>query len=172
MNLRAVWLMVGALGGLVACGSTNGDPQHEPVQPEVIIGVPAGDDELGFEPLEQDSILELGTFSQGGTHVVLAIRAIGLGNAAFVVVTVENLNTGAEIETATPESGPRPLICRDENTCDLVPLYVMMAGLTEPDEDKEGLPVELTAKVRNEADERAHSKLSAVLSTRALPEDY
>jgi hypothetical protein len=157
---------------LAACGSGGGEPGHEPLEPEVIIGVPAGDNQLGFEALEEDAILELGTFSQGGTHVNLAIRAIALGRDCFVSVTVENLNTGAEIEQATPDSGPRPLLCRDENTCDLVPFYVMLGGLTEPDEDKEGLPVELTARVRNEAGDSARRKQTAFLSTRALPDDY
>lgn len=171
MTTRVSSLMVSALC-LTACGSGGGGAASEPVEPEVVIGVPAGEDQLGFEALEEDAILELGTFSQGGTHVTLAIRAIGLGRDCFVSVRVENLDTGAEIEEATPDSGPRPLLCRDENTCDLVPFYVMMGGLTEPDEEKDGLPVRLTARVRNEAGESARKRLNASLSTRALPDDY
>jgi hypothetical protein len=52
-----------------------------------------------------------------------------------------------------------------------VPFYVMMGGITEPDEDRDGLPVEVTARVRNEAGDSARGSVSAFLSTRALPDD-
>jgi hypothetical protein len=34
--------------------------------------------------------------------------------------------------------------------CDLIPLHVLTGGLADPD-DKDGLPVRVTATVRNEA---------------------
>ncbi len=161
-----------ALFWLAACSSPNSQaPAPEPIEPSVVVGVPAGEDQLGFAALDEGSVLELETFGQGGTHVTLAIRAIGLGQECYVTVGIENLNTGAEIEEATPSSGPRPLLCREPPACDLVPFYVMMGGLTQPDEARDGLPIEVTARVRNEAGDGARGSVSAFLSTRALPDE-
>lgn len=135
---------------------------------EVVIGVPGGEDDLEFIPLQPGDEVQLQTFGQGGTHAIVAVRCIGFGSSAFVEVTIENLETGAVVVAKTPQTRPRPLICREENVCDLLPFLVMTSGLTEADEDKNGLRVEIRAEVRNEAGLTGTGSQQAVLRTDEL----
>src|SRR5262245_4562154 len=63
----------------------SGKPE---VRLAVEIGKPDPSGNLDFVPLADGDDIALGTFGQGGTHAVLAVRAIGFGNKAFVDVTL------------------------------------------------------------------------------------
>lgn len=142
-------------------------PEPPPGAPAVEIGLSAGVGGLEFAPLVSGGPVPLFTFGQGGTHVLLAVRCTGLGDAAFVRVDVTNLRTGVQV-TSTPTMAPQLLICRDEQVCDLLPLLVMMGGLTAPGEEREGLPVRLQVEAHNVAGDRARSEREAVLSAATL----
>lgn len=146
-------------------GKPSGGPNEPPLQPEVVVGVPTGKDALDFAPLSEGDQIQLETFFQGGTHMSLAIRCIALGKSAFVSVRVENLKTGADVEVQTPSTNPRPLLCRDEHTCDLLPFIVTTSGLVEPDEDLNGLKVEIKADIENAAGIRAQGSEQVELRT-------
>jgi hypothetical protein len=133
----------------------------------VELGVPGGQDGLEFLPLEDGGELRLQTFGQGGTHLIIAVRSIGFGNRAFVSALLRNLTSGAEVEEPAP-ARPQLLYCTDGVTCDLVPYLVHASGLTETDEEKDGLRVELTAQVQTEAGASARSSREVVLSTADL----
>jgi hypothetical protein len=135
----------------------------------VELGVPAGDDGLSFVPLDDGAEVRLQTFGQGGTHISVGVRCTGCGKRVFVSAEVRNLATG--IVVAEPEPArPQLLYCADgeDDTCELVPYLVHTSGLTEIDQEKDGLRVSLTAKVRTEAGERAESSREIVLSTADL----
>lgn len=144
-----------------ACLETNG-PAPEGLGVE--IGVPDEVTGLEFVPLEQGGAVPLESFGQGGTHASLAVRCVGFGNRAFVDVTIENLNTGETVMTQ-PASRPPLLLCRAEDTCDLIPLHVLTGGLADPDE-KEGLPIRITAVVHNEDGLMASASAEGVLTRR------
>lgn len=150
-----------------SCSSSGApeQPKDTPLEPEVLVGVPGGQDELDFEKLEEGDPVELETFGQGGTHISLAIRCISLGTSAFVRVSVENLDSGAQVQASTSSTNPRPLICRDETTCDLLPFLVMMSGITEPGEEIDGLLVEVLAEVQSPAGDSASG--SQIIELRA-----
>ena len=133
-----------ALLGSAACYGGGGGAEV----PLVEIGTP--NDALEFLPLEPGGDVPLETFGQGGTHMRIAIRSNGFGKRAFVDVEVENMETGEMVMTP-PASRPPLLLCRDEAefTCDLIPLFVLTGGLADP-EDKDGLHVEIRARVHNE----------------------
>ena len=133
----------------------------------VEIGLPGGDDGLAFMPLAPGGELRLQTFGQGGTHVLLGIRCIGFGNRAFVTISIRNLETNA-LAVTNPPARPQLLFCHDAVTCDLVPLLATTSGLTELGAERDGLRVEVSASVRNEAGIEAESSLEAVLSTADL----
>jgi hypothetical protein len=137
--------------------------------PWVDIGLSAGVGGLDFEPLELGGQVPLATFGQGGTHALLAVRCSGFGDAAFVNVDITNLNTGVQV-SSTPTSSPQLLLCRDELLCDLVPLLVMMGGLTAPGEEREGLPIRVEVEAHNVAGTRAEVEREAILSARSLSE--
>jgi hypothetical protein len=126
-----------------------------PLDAEVLVGVPGGEDDLEFVALEPGDRVQLETFFQGGTHVNLAIRCLGLGNRAFINVLAENLATGATVEARTSSANPRPLLCRDAHTCDLIPFLVMMSGITATNEELSGLLVEITAEAKGVSGEIA-----------------
>lgn len=73
-----------ALGGC----SAEADPGTE-APASVDVGLPGGADGLEFVPLVPGASVPLQTFGQGGTHALLAVRTLGLGNRAFVGVSIE-----------------------------------------------------------------------------------
>ncbi len=142
------------------CLESSGPQQ----QVEVEIGVPDDVTGLEFVPLDEGGDIPLESFGQGGTHASLAVRCIGFGNRAFVDVTLENLETGETAMTA-PASRPQLLLCRDEETCDLIPLHVLTGGLAPPDE-KDGLAIGVTAEVRTEDGLVGTAEIEGVLRRR------
>lgn len=146
---------------MFACSGSGGD------EPWVDIGLSAGEGGLGFDPLEPGGQVPLLTFGQGGTHALLAIRCGGLGSRAFVNVTITNLQTGVQVQS-TPSASPQLLICREPEVCDLVPFLVMTGGLSEPGEQRDGLPIRIEAEAHNVGGARAREEREAVLSTRDL----
>lgn len=146
-------------------GAAGAGPELEK---SVELGVPAGSAELDFAPLDNGAELRLQTFGQGGTHVLVGVRCTGFGNRAFVSATLRNLTSDVEIEEPEP-ARPQLLYCAEEDgVCDLVPYLVHASGLTETDEDRHGLHVELTARVRDEQGGEAETTREVVLSTADL----
>jgi hypothetical protein len=145
-------------------GAAGAGPELEK---SVELGVPTGSAELDFAPLDDGDELRLQTFGQGGTHVLVGVRCTGFGNRAFVSATLRNLNSGVEIEEPEP-ARPQLLYCAEGDACDLVPYLVHASGLTETDEEKHGLPVSLTARVRDEQGVEAETTRKVVLSTADL----
>ena len=133
---------------------------------EVLLGVPGGPDGLDFAPLEEGAELRLQTFGQGGTHVLLGVRCIDFGNRVFVSLRVRNSNTGTELVAPAPVR-PQLLAC-EGNVCDLVPLTLMMGGLTQNDAERDGLPIEITAEAHNVLGRAGQASRHAVLSTADL----
>lgn len=138
-------------------------------EPSVDIGVPAGNDGLAFESLPPGGELRLQTFGQGGTHVMIGVRTTGFGTRAFVATTLANLETGAEVTSPAPVR-PQLFICDDAGICELVPLLVMTAGLTETGTERGGVHIEVRAAVHDDEDEsvEASATREAVLSTEDL----
>jgi hypothetical protein len=132
----------------------------------VELGVPGGSDGLSFTPLEAGSEVRLETFGQGATHISLGIRCIGFGARAFVAITLQNLVTNAEVVAPAPARA-QLLFCEGE-VCDLVPLTVVTAGLTRPDEERDGLAISISADVHNAAGVHGEASTAAVLSTMDL----
>jgi hypothetical protein len=149
----------GGEAGSSAGGSTVGTASVE-------VGIPTGPDGLDFEPLAGGSVLRLQTFGQGGTHLMIAVRSAGLGKRAFVSATLRNTTTGVEVEEPAP-ARPQLLFCGDDGFCDLVPYLVHASGIAADDE-RDGLPVLVTARARNEAGAEAEASVEAVLSTADL----
>ncbi|MEO7035545.1 MAG: hypothetical protein ABI548_16585 [Polyangiaceae bacterium] len=133
---------------------------------EVQLGVPGGSDGLSFEPIDNGAELRLETFGQGGVHVLLGVRCIGFGARAFVSVTLKNQNSGTELVAPAPVR-PQLLFCDGEN-CDLVPITVMAGGLTQSAAERDGLPIEISAEVHNQAGVSGTAERTAVLSTADL----
>jgi len=152
----ATWLVAVSL--TIACSD---DPAERAVS--VDVGVTGGADGLDFVALEPGGEISLHTFGQGGTHALLAVRCIGLGNRAFVSVVITNLATGREA-SAPAGASPRLLLCEDEQTCDLLPLLIMTGGLVA-DSDGSSIPVRLRAEAHNADGIRASVEREAVLST-------
>jgi hypothetical protein len=162
LTLPACLLLASALAAFACSGEPAGADE-----PRVDIGLSAGEGGLGFERLEPGGEVPLLTFGQGGTHALLAIRCVGLGSSAFVNVTITNLQTGTEVRS-TPSASPQLLICREPEVCDLVPFLVMTGGLTEPGQERDGLPIRVDVEAHNVAGARAREEREAVLSTRNL----
>jgi hypothetical protein len=165
------WLAFGALVLAPACSDEREDAPDiagaaGAGATTVELGVPGGADGLDFEPLSDGDELRLQTFGQGGTHVLVAVRCVGFGNRAFVSAKLENLATGVVVEEPAP-ARPQLLFCEDE-VCELVPYLVHASGLTETDDEKDGLRVRITAQVRAEVGVRAEGSSEAVLSTADL----
>jgi hypothetical protein len=133
---------------------------------EVQLGVPGGSDGLSFEPFVDGMELRLETFGQGGTHVLLGVRCIGFGSRAFVSITLRDSNTGTEIVAPAP-ARPQLLFCDGDN-CDLVPITVMAGGLTQTNEERNGLPIAISVEVHNQAGVTGSATATAVLSTADL----
>lgn len=133
----------------------------------VELGVPEGADGLGFRALEEDAELRLQTFGQGGTHVLLAVRCVGVEKRAFVSATLSNLLTDVEVEEPAP-ARPQLLYCHDQGVCDLVPYLAHTSGLTASDDEKDGLPVQVTIRVHDDAGASAETSRHIKLSTADL----
>ena len=144
-------------------GGSREDSGQGETRLEVEIGTPDPSGNLDFVPLEDGGDISLGTFGQGGTHAVLAVRCLGFGNKAFVNVTLENLGSGATVSTL-PSSRPQLLVCREQpkGACDMLPIYVMTGGLADPSE-KDGLRIRVTADVHTEAGDEASGSREGVL---------
>jgi hypothetical protein len=156
--------MPGAGGEGGEAGASAGASAVEAASVEV--GVPTGPDGLDFAPLLAGSELRLQTFGQGGTHVMVAVRSVGIGKRAFVSASLRNLTTDVEVEEPAP-ARPQLLYCGDDGFCDLVPYLVHASGIAA-DEERDGLRVSVTARVRNEAGVQAEASVEAVLSTADL----
>lgn len=149
--------------GAIDVGRDAGRDADMAVEPEVIIGHPGDPDSLAFVPLKAGGNIALETFGQGGTHAEMAVRTIGFGKRAYIVVTLENLVSGETVMTPEPVR-PQLLLCRDETdtTCDLIPFLVLTAGLADPSE-KDGLHVLVTAEARNDDGAEARASVDGVL---------
>jgi hypothetical protein len=156
----------GSSDGAGATSGTSGMGGGTTTMGEVQLGVPGGSDGLSFEPFTDGMELRLETFGQGGTHVLLGVRCIGFGSRAFVSVTLLDSNTGNEIIAPAP-ARPQLLFC-DGDHCDLVPITVMAGGLTQTDEERNGLPIQVSTEVHNQAGVSGVDSHSAVLSTADL----
>jgi hypothetical protein len=133
---------------------------------QVVLGVPGGPDSLDFAPLADGMVLPLETFGQGGTHVLLGVRCVGFGQRAFVALRVRNLQDGTELVAPAP-AHPQLLFCQ-EDVCDLVPITMMMGGIAQNDAERDGLGIEITAEVHNQAGVSGAATAQATLSTRDL----
>lgn len=163
------------LAALAACGDDDGATGRDggpsdagrdgggDIALRVEIGTPSPAGDLEYIPLDDGGDIALGTFGQGGTHAVLAVRCIGFGNRAFVDVTLENLMSGKTVATL-PSSRPQLLLCREKpkGACDMLPIYVMTGGLADPAE-KDGLRIRVTANVRGVDGEEASASIEGVL---------
>jgi hypothetical protein len=151
---------------MAGCGSGASTSNQGADGVSVELGVPGGVDGLEFTPLGDGAVLRLETFGQGGTHVLLAVRTIGFGARAFVSLRAKNSLSGIEF-TAPAPARPQLLYCVDE-TCDLVPITMMMGGIAPSDDERDGLAVELTAEVHNAVGTAGQCVRQAVLSTEDL----
>ena len=133
---------------------------------QVELGVPGGPDSLDFAPLVDGMVLPLETFGQGGTHVLLGVRCIGFGQRAFVALRVRNLKDGTELIAPAP-ARPQLLYCQDD-VCDLVPITMMMGGIAQNDAERDGLGIEISAEVHNQAGVSGEATAQAALSTADL----
>jgi hypothetical protein len=159
-------LVLSAFSATFGCAVNTVSPADEP-EVSVDVGLPAGDDGLDFESLPEGGELRLQTFGQGGTHVLLGVRTVGFGTRAFVAMTLRNLETNAEVIAPAPVR-PQLFFCDDDGDCDLVPLLVMTAGLTETGAERDGVLVEVRADVHNADGARGWVAREAVLSTEDL----
>jgi len=117
--------------------------------------------------LASGSELRLESFGQGGTHVLLAIRSVGFGKRAYTRLSLTNVVTGATVMSPAPVR-PQLYACLDDKICDLVPILAMASGLTQPDEERNGLSVEIGADVSNDLGLHATATQQVVLSTADL----
>lgn len=137
------------------------------VSTTVDLGTPGGDDGLGFVPMADGEELRVQTFGQGGTHVLIGVRASGFGTRAFVSAELENLESGTVVEEPAP-ARPQLFYCDDSGFCDLVPYLVHTSGLTKTDAEKDGLRVRLTVNVQSQSGASNHASRDATLSTADL----
>jgi hypothetical protein len=118
------------------------------LQVSVDLGLSGGPDGLQFEHLEPGGSVPLYTFGQGGTHALLAVRCMGLGERACVAITISNPADGRSVSAPAGQS-PRLLACDADGSCDLLPLLVMTGGLVPPGTDRDGLAVVIRADASN-----------------------
>jgi hypothetical protein len=157
-----------ALLALTACSADSEDPVTNPAaEIWVDVGLPGGTDGLEFVPLAPGGAVPLASFGQGGTHALLAVRTSGLGNRAFIGVSLRNAATGAEV-SAPAGASPRLLLCREADVCDLLPLLVMTGGLVLPGEAREGLAVLVRVDATGAEGGAASVERAAVLTTGSL----
>lgn len=151
----------------LACSSPEGDEAPPELTPWVDVGLTSGEDGLDFATLVPGGTVPLHTFGQGGTHALLAVRCSGLGERAFVGVTITNVETGDEV-SAPPGPTPRLLLPRGEGVYDLLPLLVMTGGLVAPGETREGLRVRVAVNASNTAGDAANVEREALLGEAPL----
>jgi hypothetical protein len=158
-----------------ACGSPSAGPgPHDgsggaggaSAAGQVELGVPGGPDSLDFVPLDDGQVLNLETFGQGGTHVLLGVRCVGFGQRAFVSLRVQNMVDGTELVAPAP-ARPQLLFC-DGDVCDLVPITMMMGGIAANDAQRDGLAIKISAEVHNDAGLTGQCSRQATLSTADL----
>ena len=151
-----------------ACSSTPpGAASGGPPQVSVDIGLSGGSDGLEFEHLDPGGSVPLYTFGQGGTHALLAVRCVGLGERAFVSITISNPADGRSVSAPAGQS-PRLLACAPDGSCDLLPLLVMTGGLVPPGTDRDGLAVVVRADASNLEGVAASVERDAFLSAASL----
>lgn len=144
------------------CASTEPGEPDGSLADEAHVSIGLTDPEtLDFVPLDAEGDVPLGTFGQGGHHASLALDCEGLGNRAYVEVTLRNLEGEGEV-FLPPFARPQPLLCDEADHCRMVNLFVMTGGLAEP-EALDGLHVEISATVRNEAGQEASDTTHAYL---------
>ena len=151
-----------------ACASGQPDDGRQSLAPvSVELGLSGGADGLEFEALEPGGSVPLYTFGQGGTHALLAVRCRGLGERAFVALTITNPADGRSVSAPAGPS-PRLLACAADGDCDLLPLLVMTGGLVPPGTDRDGLLVLIRADASNVAGAAASVEREAFLSAASL----
>lgn len=157
------------LGLSLILSACSGDAEPPPGEPStwVDVGVTSGEDGLGFETLQPGGAVPLHTFGQGGTHALLAVRSRGLGERAFVSVSIRNVASGDEVRAPAGRE-PRLLLPRGDGVYDLLPLLVMTGGLVAPGDERDGLPVLVRVDASNTAGAAASVEREAVLSTTSL----
>lgn len=159
-------------GWAVACSSGGSEPAPPGVPSEpatsVELGVPGGDDGLDFVPIEDGAVLDLHTFGQGGTHLLLGVRTVGFGVRAYVTFTVTDTTGGHSIDAPPPARGQ--LFACDEAAlvCDLVPVTLMMGGLFGPDEQRDGMPVHISVSAQTDAGAEGSDERDVLISTAEL----
>jgi hypothetical protein len=159
---------LGFLLGASACSSSPpGAVSAGPPQVSVDLGLSGGADGLEFQHLEPGGSVPLYTFGQGGTHALLAVRCVGLGERAFVAISISNPEDGRSVSAPAGQS-PRLLACNADGSCDLLPLLVMTGGLVAPGTDRDGLPVVIRADASNREGLAASVERDAVLSAASL----
>lgn len=166
-------LLVLALGAC-STGHTQDDAAGAPPGPDagpgtsVQLGVPSGPDGLDFSPLASDAEVDLHTFGQGGTHVLLGVRTVGFGIRAYVGFTLTDETGGNEID-APPPVRPQLFACDDAGSvCDLVPVTIMTGGLFGPDETRSGLPVVIHVNAYTDAGESGEDEREVLVSGAGL----
>jgi hypothetical protein len=154
---------------LVAVACSSGDAVPMPPEPEiwVDVGIGAGPDGLDFERLEPGGSVPLYSFGQGGTHALLAVRCSGLGDRAFVSITIADPASGVQVSAPAGQS-PRLLACSQRGVCDLIPVLVMTGGLVAPGVDRAGLAVSIRVDAENAEGTSASVERGAVLSSDSL----
>jgi hypothetical protein len=150
-----------------ACSGDGEDPPPPEPSTWVDVGVTSGEDGLDFEALPPGGAVPLHSFGQGGTHALLAVRCSGLGDRAFVSVTIRNVANGEEVSAPAGQE-PRLLLPRGDGVYDLLPLLVMTGGLVAPGDERDGLPVSVRVDASNTAGNAASVEREAVLSTETL----
>lgn len=165
-STRSFLAWLGLFSILSACSGGAEPPLAKP-STWVDVGVTSGDDGLGFETLPPGGAVPLHTFGQGGTHALLAVRCSGLGERAFVSVSIRNIASGDEV-SAPAGREPRLLLPRGDDVYDLLPLLVMTGGLVAPGDERDGLPVLVRVDASNTAGAAASVEREAVLSTETL----
>ena len=140
-------------------------PSERGKEPAVVeIGIPDALTGLEFETLDPGGDIPLETFGQGGTHVSLAIRCFGLGERAFVDITLRNLDGEGEA-SSRPMTFPSLLHCRN-GPCDLLPPPTVSTGGLSDQLDMEGLHIEVEVSARNEQAVMANARVHGYLKRR------
>jgi hypothetical protein len=171
---RGFALLVAWMLGACSSGGSHGAAGDTPPAPDagpttsVELGVPGGPDGLDFSPLDTDAELDLHTFGQGGTHVLLGVRTVGFGIRAYVGFTLTD-ETGAGSIDAPPPVRPQLFACDDAGTvCDLVPVTIMTGGLFGPDETRSGLPVLIHVNAYTDGGESGEDEREVMISAAGL----
>ncbi len=163
-----------ALAELGCSGEPERGTPEPPAELWVDVGLTAGEDGLDFVSLEPGGVIPLHTFGQGGTHALMAVRCSGLGDRAFIGVTLTHVVSGKAV-TAPPTPDPRLLVPRAGGVYDLLPILVMTGGLLTtggglrpPGEPVAELPVRVRVEAANVEGESTSVERDAILSAADL----